>query len=501
MKILNTDQVRKWDAYTIGNEPITSWELMERAASQCTQWLLQNHLLGRPVKIFCGKGNNGGDGLAIACQLAEKGIIAQVFILEFGAVGTPDFQRNLNRLHAHAIPFQFIQDATFFPEIDSGELLIDALFGLGVNRPLKDLSAQLVQYINASEATIVSIDLPSGLFADNSTLPHPAVQANFTLTFQALKLCFLLPENEQFFGEVVVLPIGLMSDFVLEAETDYEYLEQTDAAQLLKKRSRFAHKGSFGHTLIVAGSDGKMGAAILATKACLRSGAGLVTAYAEPENASLMHHAVPEAMLSMPPGDTDWSRYNAIGVGPGLGTDEASVAVLTSVIEATTVPLVLDADALNILSQRTDLFGKINDRAIITPHPKEFERLFGKSLNDYERLQLARTKAMELGIVIVLKGHRTAIACSDGQVFFNSSGNPGMATAGSGDVLTGIISGLLSQQYSLTEAAKLGVYLHGLAGDLAAKQLSEQSLIAGDITRFLGEAYKRLQANPIKPAL
>lgn len=494
MKILNAEQVRKWDAYTIEQEQLTSWELMERASAQCTKWIIANGFAPRPIKIFCGKGNNGGDGLAIARQLTEKGFSVHVFILEFGNLGTPDFQQNLTRLHSLSVPFQFIQEAAFFPEIDASDVVVDALYGTGVNRPLQDLSEQLVQYINASEATIISIDLPSGMFADKSSVPNPVIKAEHTLTFEALKFCFLLPENEVYFGQVHVLPIGLAPAYLADVDSRYEYVDHALASNIFKPRKRFSHKGDFGHALIVAGFTGKMGAALLVSKACLRSGAGLVTALLNEADAPIMHIGVPEAMVAFRDGDIDFTKYTCIGIGPGLGTSGNAEKLVEQTITTTNAPLVIDADAINILAKRDDLYSHLSSRTILSPHVKEFERLFGETLNDYERLELAINKATELQVIIILKGHRTATIVPGGNVYFNSTGNPGMATAGSGDVLTGILTGLVAQGYVLHEAAILGVYLHGLAGDMAARQLSEEAMIAGDITRHLGQAFKKLIA-------
>ncbi|WP_207493846.1 NAD(P)H-hydrate dehydratase [Aridibaculum aurantiacum] len=494
MKIFSANQIREWEQYTIDNEPISSWALMERASLQCTNWIIQHAPTDQPIKIFCGKGNNGGDGLAIAAQLAERKLQAEVYILEFGTVGTADFQNNLRRLHALPVKLHFIQEPSFFPEISNNDLVIDALYGSGLNRPLQDLSAQLVQHINSSGARVVSIDLPSGMFADYSTIPHPVIVADYTLTFQVPKLCFLLPENEQFFGELHVLPIGLHPAFFKNEEAHYHLVEPAFIKEIYKPRKRFSHKGTYGHCLVIAGETGKMGAALLTTKACLRAGAGLVTALLDEQHLPIMQVAVPEAMVAMRNEMVDFSKYNSICIGPGLGTSAKAVKLVELLLEKATTPLVLDADALNILAQRNDLLQSLPQQSILTPHPKEFERLFGKCSNDYERLVLAKKKAEELGVIIILKGHRTAIAQADQPIIFNSTGNPGMATGGSGDVLTGIITALLAQGYTPANAAVLGVYLHGLSGDLAAKQLSEEALIAGDIVRFLGEAYKKIRS-------
>jgi hydroxyethylthiazole kinase-like uncharacterized protein yjeF len=494
MKILSAPEIREWDLYTLEHEPIASIELMERASFQCTKWLVQQDFIDRPIKIFCGKGNNGGDGLAIACQLAEKNIIADVYILEFGAIGTDDFQQNLSRLHAYPNQIHFIQDASFFPAINSDDVVIDALYGSGVNRPLQGLSGELVQHINNAGALTISIDLPSGMISDGSSLTYTVIKASHTLTFQILKLCFLLPENERLFGNVHVLEIGLHSEYYQQVSSPFLLTESPFIKQLYKPRKKFAHKGNYGHSLIIAGEKGKMGAAVLTARACLRAGAGLVTTCINEELFDIIQIAVPEAMVMSRTETVEWNKYACVAIGPGLGTSDLAVRTLEDALQNNTKPMVVDADGLNILSANQHLLEHVSANSILTPHPKEFERLFGKSENDYERLQLAIRKSAELQVFIVLKGHRTAVACPDGQVYFNSTGNAGMATAGSGDVLTGIITGLLSQQYAPRDAAVLGVYLHGLAGEYAAKHYSQEAMIAGDIIKCLGEAYRQIAA-------
>ncbi len=492
MKIFSAAQVKEWDAYTVQHESITSWQLMEHASYQCTKWLFENNKINQPLKIFCGKGNNGGDGLAIACQLAERNIIAEIFILESGATGTAEFHQNLSRIHDFPNEVRFIHEESSFPSLGKDDVLIDALYGSGVNRPLQGLSVALVANINHSQSHVISIDVPSGMFVDQSTSPYACIRADITLTFQCLKLCFLLPENELFFGRVQVLPIDLSAQFEKENTAVYEVVEKGTIQNIYKPRKNFSHKGTFGHSLIVAGNKGRMGAAILSSKACLRSGAGLVTVLLRKEHVSIMQVAVPEAMVMLRSKHAAVEKYACIGIGPGLGTGNAAVNMLKLTLANTKTPIVIDADALNILAENKELVDDIPQHSILTPHPKEFDRLFGEQANDFARLQKAIEESALLKIYIVLKGHRTAIACPNGKVFFNSTGNPGMATAGSGDVLTGLLTGLLSQGYSSEEASIFGVYLHGLAGDIAAAVRSQEALIASDIIESFGEAFKKI---------
>lgn len=496
MKIFSAAQIRNWDAYTIEQEPIASIDLMERAAVKCKEWLLHNHLAKQHLHIFCGKGNNGGDGLAIARLLIQDGCSVSIYILEFGHLGTADFQTNLHRLHQVTTDIHFLQTAETFPVLHADDTVIDALFGTGLNKQPEGITAQLINHINLSPATVIAIDLPSGMLADSSSRESIVVHAQHTLSFQVYKECFLMAENEEACGQVHLLNIGLHPAYDEQTISARQLIDQNIIKQIYHKRKRFAHKGNFGHALLVAGSYGKTGAAVLAAEACLRSGAGLVTVRVPACGNEILQSAVPEAMvdadataqfISAVP--KDLLRYAAIGIGPGMGLNEETANMLMQLLHETHQPVVIDADALNLLSIKKNLAAHLHDDCILTPHPKEFERLFGKTANDFERKELMLLKATELNCVLLLKGHHTFIACPNGNAYYNSTGNPGMSTAGSGDVLTGILTGLLAQGYSTEEAAVLGVYLHGLAGDIAAAHLSEEAMIAGDITRHLGKAF------------
>lgn len=501
MKILSAAEIREWDQFTIEQEPVSSLDLMERAAVKCTEWLLEHFGDAPSFGIFCGKGNNGGDGLAVARMLLEKGFPVSVHILEFGHKGTEDFQTNLARLHKLTnTGISFIQTTENFHPFPPGQVIIDALFGSGLNRPLEGVTAALVEHINQSGHQVVSVDIPSGLFTDRSSKGAVAVTARYTLSFQCYKPAFLFPENDPYIGEVQLLDIGLHPAYYRALPSRFELTDDALIHSIYTARKRFAHKGDFGHALLVAGSYGRMGAAVLAASACLRGGAGLVTAHVPSCGYMVLQTAVPEAMLLTDFNssfctklETDLSRFDAIGAGPGLGTAAETKMMLRELLDAYRGPLVLDADALNCMAAQKDLLSLVPAGSILTPHPKEFERLFGESANDAERILLALEKAGELGCIILLKGHHSLIATPDGKGFFNSTGNPGMATAGSGDVLTGLLTALLAQGYSSSEAAILGTYLHGLAGDIAAKTVSEEALVAGDIISFLGQAYLRLR--------
>ncbi|KAK6020981.1 YjeF domain protein, partial [Ostertagia ostertagi] len=485
MKILSAEDIRLWDQFTMQHEPITSIDLMERAALRCVDWLHENMPGKDQFAIFCGKGNNGGDGLAIARMLALQQFQVTVYILEFGHIGTPDFQANLARLHqTESVEIIFIQPGQAFHEIKD-EIVIDALFGSGLNRQLEGMTAALVDHINNSHSTVISIDIPSGMFVDRSSKTNTVIRATHTLSFQCLKPAFLVAENEECIGALHILDIDLHDGFYPTVAGLYEWVDTAVIQTIHRPRKRFAHKGNFGHALLVAGSYGKMGAAVLSASACLRSGAGLLTCHIPSCGYLILQTSLPEAMVITDKNEekitnvsADLSIYEAIGIGPGIGTASETKMALREILDNYRLPLVIDADALNILATQKDLLQLVPAGSILTPHPKEFERLFGPTSDDFDRISRALQKAKEHNIIIILKGHHTLIATPDGKGFFNSTGNAGMATGGSGDVLTGILTGLLAQRYSGIEAAILGVYLHGLAGDVAAKQLSMEAMLA-----------------------
>ena len=498
MKILKADQIRSWDQYTIGHEPIASIDLMERAATKCFEWLDNNGWFVNPFAIFCGKGNNGGDGLAIARMLAGRGCNVSVYILEFGHKGTDDFQTNLARLHQYpAVDIHFIQEESNFHTLSQETVIIDALFGSGLTRPLEGFTARLVDHINNSGCAVIAIDVPSGMSVDQSSKGNKIVKANYTLSFQCYKLAFLVAENAAFIGDVVILDIGLLPEFLTSLDAELELVDRSIIRSIYKPRNRFAHKGNFGHAMIIAGSYGKIGAAVLSAKACLRSGVGLLTCSVPECGYDILQTSVPEAMVMTDANssiitkiDNDVLKYDSIGIGPGLGTASETRAAIKELILIYKKPMVMDADALNSLSMEKNL-PSLPPGSVLTPHPKEFERLFGECKDDFERIEKALINAKRLNCLIVLKGHHTFIACPNGKGYFNSTGNAGMATAGSGDVLTGMITSLLAKEYSSEDASLLAVYLHGLAGDIAAKEFSKEALIAGDIIDYLGEAFRK----------
>jgi len=517
MKIFTTSLVRQLDQYTIGHEPIASIDLMERAADALYEKYLSTFSYQNPICIFAGPGNNGGDALALAKMLLHTSLEVKVVLVHTGKLSN-DCETNRQRL-LEKYPDSLLELTSAFivPEITNDTIIVDGLFGSGLSRPLTDIYADAVKWINDRGCTVMSIDIPSGLHCEkNLPLAPPderigincgeqeiaIIKADFTFSFQFPKLAFLFPENAEFVGNWEVLDISIHPEAIASAYTNFFYLTKADIAPILKKRPRFSHKGTFGHALIVAGSNGMGGASVLSSKAALRSGAGLVTVHGPECNRTIVQSAVPEVIFQ-----TDVNRhfstkipsssdsFNSIAIGPGIGVEEQTVRMLIHFLKSTHKPCILDADALNIIGQHRNLLEIIPQNSILTPHPKEFERMFGTFTNSYDRAIAARDAALKLRIFIILKGAYTIIATPDCKLYFNSTGNSGMATAGSGDVLTGILAGLLAQGYTPEETAKLGVFVHGYAGDLALKTESEESLIAGDIICNLGETFKSIKSS------
>ena len=503
MKIFPSPLISEIDRYTILNEPISDIDLMERASRSISNYITDRTVFSGEVFVFCGTGNNGGDGLAVARMLAdvESRFSLKVFILNNGNGLKNSPSINLERLKTQGkSDIYFINNETDFPVLNDNILVIDALFGNGLNRPLEGIAALLVKHINNSGALIFSIDVPSGLMGEDnsSTNNENIIRADVTLTFQFPKLSFLFPEHEKYVGDWQVLNIGLHPEAIKNIASPYFFLEQDEIKEIIRPRGKFSHKGTFGHALLISGAYGKMGAAVLSSKACLRSGVGLLTTHIPTKGVYILQTAIPEAMVSIDESETIFTgasnirAFSAIGIGPAIGQAEDTQQAFFELIKVSKTPMVIDADALNILGLHNDWIGMLPNGSILTPHPKEFERLSGEKSHGFQRLQKALEIAKQNQIFIVLKGAHSAIVCPNGEVYFNSTGNPGMATAGSGDVLTGIILSLLAQGYNSKDAALLGVYIHGLAGDIAATQKGENSLIASDIVENLGNAFKLL---------
>ena len=494
IKILNASQIREADQYTISHEPVSSIDLMERASRAFTCWFTGQFTPSEKLIVICGKGNNGGDGLAIARMLHQEGFDPEVFIINHSEKASPDFAVNLQRLgEQHS--FRYINSISDFPAaIPEQTLLIDAIFGSGLSRPVEGLVKQVCDRINEQKLRVVSVDIPSGLFMDEPNSPSDSIiKAAFTISFELPKLAFFLPQNEAFVGDWKAVKIGLSEAFIQKTETKFYYTGSI--GHLLKPRNKFSNKGTFGSALLIAGSKGMMGAAVLAAKACMRSGAGKMQVNVPASGNDILQISVPEAMTVRSPGEnhltTHWTsedtgKFDAVGIGPGLGSHEDLAASMASLFKTCEKPLVIDADGLNVLNsekgKELKLLSLVPPGTILTPHPKEFQRLMGKSwANDYEKLKYLSDFAIESKLTVCLKGHHTAVALPDGSIHFNSTGNSGMATAGSGDVLTGMVLAFLAQGYPPEDAAIISVFEHGRAGDRAAAQRSERSVIAGDI--------------------
>ncbi|MPM03181.1 Bifunctional NAD(P)H-hydrate repair enzyme Nnr [bioreactor metagenome] len=503
IKILDIQQIREADQYTINNEPVSSDALMERAAGLCFEWIKENFLdIKQPIVVFAGTGNNGGDGLVIARMLHESGYFVQAYLVKFTDKLSPDCELNLKRLNKK-LPVPVIESEITFPAIPENSIVIDALLGSGITRAPEGLVLNAVEKINASENSVIAIDLPSGLLADSSSQAHAGkiINADVTLTIGAPKLALFMPENGVYCGEWHLIPIGLHDDYINNAPTKFNYLQSSDIEGLFPARKTFSHKGSYGHALIMAGSKGKSGAAVLAARACLHSGCGLTTIHCPSDSVSILQTAAPEAMVSVDadPGCIstlpDIVPYSAVAFGPGCGQEKQTAGTLKLLIQESKQPLLIDADGLNILAANKTWLAFLPKNTILTPHPGEFKRLAGDYKNDFERLQNAMDFSAKFHCIMVLKGAYTSIVSPDGRVFFNSTGNPGMAKGGSGDILTGFISGLLARGIPPLHAALAGVFLHGLAGDYAAEYLTQEYLSAGDIVKYFRKAWKSLVVN------
>lgn len=503
MKIFTGAQIHELDKYTIEHEPIASIDLMERAARAITQTITDLWTGDTPVAVFAGPGNNGGDALAVARMLAERGYSVTAYLFNITGKLSDDCQTNRDRLTECERIKAFTEITNEFdpPQLEAGTLVVDGLFGSGLNKPLTGGFASLVRYINQSPATVVSIDIPSGLMTEDNTYNVRAniIKADYTLTLQQRKLSFLFPENQKFIGKTIVLDIQLSKEGIDTIKSEYTTLEEHDLPKRLLHRNEYAHKGEMGHALLVAGSYGMAGAAVLATKACLRCGVGKVTVCTPRLNYNIMQTAVPEAVMCIDKDEeyfseaVDATDFDALGIGPGLGQNEGSAIALFTQIRRTQSPIVIDADGLNILASHRAWLQQLPKGIIMTPHPKELERLAASRFSDsFERLDKARYLAIHLQAYIILKGHNSALCLPDGNVIFNTTGNAGMATAGSGDVLTGIITGLLARGYKQADACLLGMYLHGYAGDIAAKKMGMECMVASDIIRFLPQSFKHL---------
>ncbi len=502
--ILSVEQQGATDLYTIAQEPIAAIDLMERAATAFTTWFAHKFEAKHPVIIVCGNGNNGGDGMAIARLLWQQEYTVKVFFTEITKNQTSEFTANYARLRekTNVVCTEITDIPTFYDDFiylqkeksAANCIVIDALLGTGISQSLAGQNAQIINILNSQKnITRIALDVPSGMFCDKPNSDNLIFNAGYTATFHSPKLAFFLPEAGENVGELAVLNIGLNDGFLLENELPYHVLNRDFIKKMLKNRPRFAHKGSFGHALLIAGSYGMMGAAVLATQAALRSGVGLVTAHTPRKGVDILQIKCPEALCSIDDSDfffSDFSEnasiFTAIAVGCGIGQNNITKAALKDLLLLRR-PLIIDADALNIIATN-NWQTSIPPNSILTPHPKEIARLFGETQNSLERLHLLQEKAAELAIIIVLKGAFTAIAVPDGNIYFNTTGNNGLAKGGSGDTLTGLMVGLLAQGYSPQYAAMIAVFQHGAAADIAATMLGETAMLPSDLVQYFGNA-------------
>lgn len=502
MKIINSEGIRKIDQATCERQEISSIELMERAAAAVVREIEHRFLPSQRILVIAGPGNNGGDALAVSRMLIEKGYRkVEIFLFNVSNKLSHDCNEEAKQLMAmNGINFTEVTHSFNPPQIDKDDVVVDGLFGSGLDKPLEGGFVALARYINDSGAFIISIDIPSGLFNEwNSQITlRNVVHANLTLAFQLPRLSFFFSENYPVLGEWKLLDIGLDEAKIKEIATNYYVIDSRNVAPLLHRRLPFTGKRDYGSALIFAGSTGMTGAAVLAARAAMRSGAGLVTVHSAKRGINIVQTAVPEAMFEPDKNDHCISemkihhKHQAVAVGPGMGTQTVTAEALEHLLQHCASPLVLDADALNCIALHPTMLPLIPAKTIITPHIGEFDRLFGEQRSSEERLKTAVAMARKYNIIIVLKGHYTAIIRPTGRVYFNMTGNPGMATAGAGDVLTGIITAFLAQGYKAEYAATIGVYIHGLAGDMAAEELGQFGLMASDITNYTGKAITRL---------
>jgi len=504
MKILNAEQLRLSDANTIEQDSISSTDLMERAAQAFVEAFTSVYPdSDSRIFIFAGPGNNGGDALAIARLLLQRSYAAiAVYLFNTKGKLSADCAANKKRLESQpGAKLEEILTQFTPPTINPQDIIIDGLFGTGLSRPLQGGFASVVRFINSCNANVVSIDMPSGLMCEDNlqNIQSHIVRAQRTFTFQYPKLSFLFPENEPYCGEWQTLDIGIKDPETNETATPYILTEGCNIRPILHSRSAFAHKGTMGHAVLVAGHYGMAGAAILASKACMRSGVGKLTLHTPSYNLPIIQNSIPEVIvhadanpdsLSQP---FDTSQYEAMAIGPGIGTEPTTMQMFSELLTHIACPLIIDADGLNILAMHHHWMARLPKNTILTPHIKELSGLTGICADSYERLQRTRTLARERQVYIIIKGRYSAICCPDGMVYFNSTGNPGMATSGSGDVLTGIIISFVAQGYSALHSCLLGVYLHGLAGDKAAERLGYESLIASDIIDGIAPAFQTIR--------
>ncbi|MBK9284571.1 MAG: NAD(P)H-hydrate dehydratase [Sphingobacteriaceae bacterium] len=503
MDILLSDKIKLADAFTIQNEPISSIDLMERAALSCAKRLSELITNQQSIFIACGEGNNGGDGFAIARLLLSKKYNVKVLALRVKNKYSSDAEVNFKKLKGNypdvIIPISCADDLEKL-KLTANRILIDAILGTGIKGHVEENLSEIIGWFNHNFKHIISIDVPSGLKTDTSSFDEKnIIHSTLTLSLELPKLAFLMPENQKFVPHFEIIPIGLHATGIAEQKSNMHFIQTETIIHLLRLRNKFDHKGKFGHALILAGAKDKPGAALICSEACLRSGAGLLTLHSCKSVLKSLTIKLPEAMHSLDEHSSFITsvekpeNYEAIAFGPGIGTQEETQTVLKKILQFYTGKLIIDADGLNILSENKTWFNFLIPNTILTPHVKEFERLVGKCIDDFERVAKQIELAVKYNIIVILKGAHTSIAMPDGHVYFNSTGNPGLAKGGSGDALTGIILGLLSRGYNAPQASLIGVYIHGMAADLCSENMSEESILISDVINELPKAFKILE--------
>lgn len=496
MKIFNAEKIKEVDKLTTEGQHVTSFDLMEQAALQAFLWIV-NHFHDKKTvyHIFCGVGNNGGDGLAIARMLKQNYFDVHVYVIPFSKKMSADFESNLERLKECNLKYEVVSEVSDFPDIAENHVIVDAIFGIGLTRMMEKWIQQIVQKINYHQSYTISIDVPSGLFLDKKTTI--AIQSDVVLTFQIPKLSFYIPDNEQFINEIVILSIDLDEKAIDAIPTNYFYTDLNEIKKRYKPISKFSHKGTQGHVLLIGGCFGKIGSMVLASQAALRSGCGLATVYAPKCGYEILQTASPEVMVIT---DENYHKITkidfdfqpkAIGIGMGIGQEYETANAFHSFLKINTIPLIIDADALNILSEHQEWLKLLPKNSILTPHPRELERLIGSWEDDFEKIEKVKFFAKENHLVVLIKGAYTLII-DERNVFVNSSGNQALATGGSGDVLSGMIASFRAQGYQAVDAALLGVYFHGRTADIAMKDMGYEGFIASDIIKYLGKVFLEL---------
>ncbi|WP_010178437.1 NAD(P)H-hydrate dehydratase [Aquimarina agarilytica] len=507
MKLLGLSHIKEADRLTVKNQKITFLDLMERAGLAVFN-TIHERLQGAqvPIHVFCGLGNNGGDGLVIARHLVEHGYNVTTYIVNFSTNRSEAFLVNYDRLKAidNEWPIQ-LKGEEDIPTVSSNDMVIDAIFGIGLNRQMEPWVKKLISYINASNVFVLSIDVPSGLYAEKSPEDETAViYSNVCLTFQAPKLIFFLPETAKYAQDVDFVDIGLDTGYLNEVDTKMDLILKNEVLKLYRPREKFSHKGTYGHTLLIGGSKGKIGSMLLASKACLRVGAGLVSALIPECGYHVIQTGIPEVMVVDHDNDDYLEDFkfeldpSVICIGMGLGMHKKTILAFAKFLKENTKPLVIDADAINILSENSELLDYIPRQTVLTPHAKELERLIGVWNDDFEKLEKVKLFSKKYDCILIIKGANSITVYHD-EIYVNTTGNPGMATAGAGDVLAGMISGLISQGYGALQASIFGVYMHGSAGDIAVNGLGYQALLASDIVDKIGPAYLELFKQPEQP--